>query len=293
MKNILIHLRIPFSVFLSPVFFFAWSQASDDTHHAAALWIAAILHLLIYPASNAYNSYFDKDEGPIGGIAQPPPVDERLFWVAWLLDLIGVALAWAFVSPLFAGQIFLYGLVSKAYSDDRVRLKKYPIISWLVVGFFQGFFIYLSVIHAIDDVSFAELWAPKHLLPALLCSVNLWGFYPMTQIYQHDEDARRGDLTLSRLLGIRGTFLCTAALFGLATAGFGYYFWGQKIGEIPVLAVYLIWLLPALLFFQIWFFKTWKDPRQANFQNTMVLNLLGSLCLNGFFLTLWYVRIFA
>ena len=41
------------------------------------------------------------------------------------------------------------------------------------------------------------------------CSFNgfsFWRAYPMTQIFQHEED-KRGDETLSLKLGIKGTFL--------------------------------------------------------------------------------------
>ncbi|NJK83733.1 MAG: ubiquinone biosynthesis protein UbiA, partial [Saprospiraceae bacterium] len=61
-------------------------------------------------------------------------------------------------------------------------------------------------------------------MPAILSSLMLLGSYPMTQIYQHEEDAKRGDTTLSLKLGILGTFHFTAITFGLATAGFVAYF---------------------------------------------------------------------
>src|SRR6218665_2693967 len=108
-KDILLHLRIPFSFFLMPVYWFAISQATivDKTK---AIWVFVILHLLIYTASNAYNSYFDKDEGSIGGLEKPPAVDDKLFWVAWGIDTIAVILGFLFVNPLFALLIFVYSM---------------------------------------------------------------------------------------------------------------------------------------------------------------------------------------
>ena len=64
-------LRIPFSFFLSPLYFFALSQVPEINWFKAIL-IFFILHFLIYPASNGYNSYMDRDSGPIGGIDRPP-----------------------------------------------------------------------------------------------------------------------------------------------------------------------------------------------------------------------------
>lgn len=83
-KNTLIHLRIPFSLFLMPVFSFALSQ-SQNPNWTKVVAVFIILHLLIYPASNAYNSYFDKDKGPIGGLENPPPVSKELYYTSIFL----------------------------------------------------------------------------------------------------------------------------------------------------------------------------------------------------------------
>ncbi|MFC0185207.1 1,4-dihydroxy-2-naphthoate octaprenyltransferase [Pseudarcicella hirudinis] len=289
MKNIILHLRFPFSFFLLPVFVFAWSQA----HHpdtSKTIWIFFLLHLLIYPASNAYNSYFDKDEGAIGGLENPPPVDKNLFYTAWIFDLIAIILAMVFVGKFFAEAILLYGLVSKAYSNDKIRLKKYPIISWLTIGVFQGAFIYLASLQALDNLALQDVLKLRNIFPAILTSLNLLGFYPMTQIYQHDEDEKRGDFTISRLLGIRGTFLFTATLFLFASGGFFVFFQGKTIFNFPAFVLYLLTLSPTLLFFGYWFFITLKNEKKANFKNTMLLNLLGSMGLNAFFLILLFSK---
>ena len=61
-----LHLRIPFSYFLMPVFFFALG-ISPNLVESRLLWLFLIVHLFLYPASNGYNSYFDKDVKSIGG----------------------------------------------------------------------------------------------------------------------------------------------------------------------------------------------------------------------------------
>jgi 1,4-dihydroxy-2-naphthoate octaprenyltransferase len=171
-------------------------------------------------------------------------------------------------------------------SNDKIRLKKYPIISWLTVGIFQGAFTYLTVIQAIDKISLGEILQNKYLFPAILSSLNLLGFYPMTQIYQHQEDARRGDMTMSRLLGIRGTFIFTASIFLFVTIGFLFYFQGVLIHSFPAFAVYLLAMSPVLIYFNLWFLKVLKNENQADFHHTMRLNMLGSACLNLFFILL-------
>ncbi len=209
MRSIIQHLRFHFSFFLMPVFWFAYSQ-SQNPNLSKAIWAFIILHFMVYPASNAYNSYFDKDEGPIGGIEKPLPVSIQLYYVANLIDFLAIILAYFLCSPAFSFCILVYIIISKAYSHPMIRLKKYPFFSWLVVGFFQGAFVYLSVNQL---VSSKEFFYNEAIMPALLASLNLWAFYPITQIYQHDEDAKRGDITLSLKLGIRGTFILQQLYF--------------------------------------------------------------------------------
>ncbi len=286
MKNILLHLRIPFSFFLMPVYWFALSQ-TNQVNTGISIGVFILLHLLIYPASNAYNSYYDKDEGSIGGLENPPPVSKELFYVAWALDILAIIIAYFLSGWILALALFIYSSVSKAYSNDKIRLKKYPIISWITVGIFQGAFTYLTVIQAIDNILISDLMQEKYLFPAVLSSFNLLGFYPMTQIYQHEEDAKRGDLTMSRLLGIRGTFLFTAGIFLLVTIGFFFFFQGKEIFNFSAFIVYLLVMSPVLVFFNVWFLKVLKNEQLADYKHTMQLNFLGSICLNVFFVLLF------
>jgi 1,4-dihydroxy-2-naphthoate octaprenyltransferase len=276
LKDILLHLRLPFSFFLMPVYWFAISQ-TPNIDKSKAIWIFIILHLFIYPASNAYNSYFDKDEGSIGGLEKPPAVDKKLFWVSWIIDILAVIISFFVVDWLFAFMIFVYGLVSKAYSDDNIRLKKYPFLSWFIVGLFQGAFTYFTIVLAFNKEMASLL---PQILPAMISTMMLWAVYPMSQIYQHEEDAKRGDTTMSILLGIRGTFVFTAIVFSIAFGGFFFYFSQSDF------IVLLAFNFPTLAFFGWWFLKVLKDKNQANFKNTMWLNLLASFCLNGFYIWL-------
>ncbi|MCU0339073.1 MAG: UbiA family prenyltransferase [Spirosomaceae bacterium] len=287
MKNILLHLRIPFSFFLMPVYLFALSQApSIDT--VKAWWIFVILHLLVFPASNAYNSYYDKDEGSIGLLEAPPPVTKTLWRTAWMMDILALVLSSWFVDNAFTVFLLLYGFTSKAYSHPYTRLKKYPIASWLVVAIFQGAATYLAVFYSVS-ATFQEdtplLQTSPTLIAAAICTCNLLAIYPITQVYQHEEDAKRGDLTMSRLLGIRGTFL--NALFWLGLSGIGFVVYFQDWQKLLLLFVLLG---PLVGFLLVWMWRVWQDERQANFKNTMLLNLLAGILLNLFFGVLYFWR---
>lgn len=289
MLSVLQHLRFPFSFFLMPVYWFAYSQAPSP-NQSKAIWAFVILHLLVYPASNAYNSYFDKDEGSIGGIEKPLPVNIQLYYVANFIDFLAIILAIFFCSFTFALAILVYILISKAYSHPIVRLKKYPFFSWAIVGFFQGAFVYLAIYQLISDNN-SSLFDKSALFPALLSSLNLWAFYPITQIYQHEEDAKRGDITMSLKLGIKGTFMFTGIFFLFSTIGFYLFFKEPAILLSEKFILYLICMVPALVFYNYWVAKTWKKTENANFKNTMIMNLLGSVCLNLFFILLIFKKI--
>lgn len=283
-RAVLLHLRFPFSLFLLPVFLFALSQSpAPDSGITIAVFL--IIHLLLYPASNAYNSYYDKDEGSIGILETPPPVNKTLFWVALGFDGLALVLG-AFVGWPFVAYLLIYGLISKAYSHDRIRLKKYPVLSWVVVGFFQGGFTFLATVQAINQAPVVAVLTDVRLwIAAGLCTLNLLAVYPITQIYQHDEDARRGDLTMSRLLGIRGTFACAVLMFVLSLTGF-YVFFG---GQWPFFAL-VGFLIPAILFFVAWYVRVHRDEAHADFRSAMTMTLLAGLGLNGFFLMLLLAR---
>jgi len=275
-----LHLRIPFSFFLMPVYIFALGISPNFTE-SRLLWSFVIIHLFLYPASNGFNSYFDKDEKSIGGLKNPPPVNKGLYSLSLLFDAVAIVLGFIKVSLLFAVMLFIYGLVSKAYSHPLTRLKKFPIGGWLTVGIFQGFFTFLMCYVGINDFGIENLMNARILIPATLSSVILLGTYPMTQVYQHEEDAKRGDRTISLMLGITGTFTFVLIIFTLAAAGYVWYFY--SFYELRFGIVFLMSLSPVVVFFLIWFFLVLKNPAKANFSNTMWLNFLSALCLNGFF----------
>lgn len=278
-----LHLRIPFSFFLMPVYFFALG-ISPNFGGSRLLWSWLIIHFFLYPASNGYNSYFDKDEKSIGGLKNPPPVNKGLYCLSLLFDLAAILLGFLKISPLFAVLLLFYGLVSKAYSHPSVRLKKFPIAGWLTVGIFQGFFTFLMCYVGINDFGIENLLNARVLIPATLSTIILLGTYPMTQVYQHEEDAKRGDRTISLLLGVRGTFTFVLIIFTLAAAGYVWYFY--SFYELRFGIAFLMFLTPVVIYFLVWFLLVLKNPAKANFAYTMWLNFLSALCLNGFFI--WF-----
>ncbi|MFY0600799.1 MAG: UbiA prenyltransferase family protein [Cyclobacteriaceae bacterium] len=278
-KSTLLHLRFPFSFFLMPVFIFACAIQQSFAWWQAGLTFV-ILHFMVYPASNGYNSYFDKDEESIGGLKTPPKVSKELYWASLALDLIALALGFL-ISPLFVLMLLIYGLVSKAYSHPAVRLKRMPILGWLAAGIFQGYFTFLITIVGLTGFGISDLLDLKLQFAAVLTSLMLFGSYPMTQIYQHGEDSKRGDVTLSLKLGLLGTFHFTAIFFSISTALFFAYF--SQFLDVFVGIIFTLGLTPVLIYFSFWYLKARKEPDCIDYDHTMKLNWISSICLNLFF----------
>jgi len=271
-------LRFHFSFFLMPVYLFALSRVVY-TNWWRALLIFGILHLLVYPASNGYNSYMDRDETSIGGIKKPMAPTRELFIVTVVMDIAAVLLSFL-VSVYFVMGILLYILASRAYSFRGIRLKKYPFVGYLTVVIFQGAVTFWLVYHGSHEPVTIDIPASGMLASSLL----IGGFYPLTQVYQHEADAKDGVTTISSRLGYRGTFVFTAVVYGVAFAVLAYHFLSSL--DADKFLVLATCMLPILVYFFIWARKVWKDVSAASFSNTMRMNLLASVCTNTGFIIL-------
>jgi 1,4-dihydroxy-2-naphthoate octaprenyltransferase len=305
-RSTLLHLRIPFSFYLMPVFFFTaiyppiitgpgvyydiWGALLHP--HGKGSYVVGFLiaffsiHLFLYPASNGFNSYYDKDEQAIGGLENPPPVSNELLYVSLVFDFIAVLLG-LLVSWEFSFMLFVYGLVSKAYSHPMIRLKKYGVIAWLTAGIFQGGFTFLMVLMALQGFGLEVLTYNPLILPALISTLMILGFYPLTQVYQHEEDAKHGDYTISRQLGIRGTFILSLCMFLLADIAFFFFFESIHFYDnMPLMngfGILQVFFAPVFIYFLWWLGKAWHDSSAANFRNTMRMNKIASWCLVSYF----------
>ena len=281
-KSTVKHLRLPFSFFLMPVFLFAVSQANAINWQKAIIAFV-ILHLFIFPSSNGYNSYQDRDTTSIGGLKHPPKVSRNLYRATFLMDIIGV-LGGLLVSVYFSMFTLIFVLISRAYSYRNVRLKKYAVIGFLTVFLFQGAFVYLMTSSAIIVFSFADFFTFNNIICMSIASFFIGSVYPLTQIYQHDADKKDGVTSISYKLGYNGTFVFSAVLFTIATV-FLFYYFKLKHQQIA-LVLFLLLMLPVIIDLSVWFNKVRKNTENANFENTMTMNLLTSTCMNLYFLVL-------
>jgi 1,4-dihydroxy-2-naphthoate octaprenyltransferase len=221
----------------------------------------------------------DKDETPIGGLKNPMRPTKELFYSSVIMDVIAVAFSF-FISVVFALCILLYILASRAYSYRRIRLKKYPVIGFLTVFIFQGALIFFSTYHAMHPERTLQI----PVMPCIISSLLIGALYPLTQIYQHKEDKKDGVISISYLLGKKGTFIFSMLLFLSAT--FLLYLRFNQRNELNRFYWYLLVMFPVVLFFLYWMMKVWKDEKAANFRNSLLMNILSTACTTIFFVIL-------
>jgi 1,4-dihydroxy-2-naphthoate polyprenyltransferase len=270
-------LRFPFSLFLLPVYLFALSQVREiNWYYAIAVF--GILHLLVYPASNGYNSFMDRDESPVGGIKKPMQPTRQLFVFTVVMDLLATVFAFL-LNFYFAIGVIVYIIASRAYSYRGIRLKQYPVIGFLTVFVMQGAIIfYITYLSTNAGGSLKVPW-----LPCFISSLLIGALYPLTQVYQHEDDRKDNVTTLSYLLGKKGSFIFSMLLFLLATTLLYFLF---SSDNILYFFLFIVMLSPVAGFFMYWMLQVWKDDDAANFRNSFLMNIISTCCTTIFFITL-------
>jgi 1,4-dihydroxy-2-naphthoate octaprenyltransferase len=275
-KNTIILLRFPFSIFLLPITLFSLVLIKPEINYQLFL-VLAIWHLLVFPSCNGYNSYHDRDEGAIGGLAAPPQPSRLLLYFSNFMDAAAILLS-LFLNNTYALFVTGFIIASRLYSNRKVRFKKFPVLGFLVVFIFQGAWVFYSNFFALSPDT--ALLSSPIVFSGIASSFFIATIYPLTQIYQHEADKKDGVKTLSMLLGKKGTFIFAALMFSLSTLFIYLAFYKNE-------ARYIFWLfnivmLPSTLYFLFWARRSFKNPVHVNFKNTMIMLILSS-CLNNLF----------
>ncbi|SMO53245.1 UbiA family prenyltransferase [Gracilimonas mengyeensis] len=248
--NFLIHLRLHYQfLILSGGYLLAALFVTEPDWET--FWIQFLnVHMLLFGGATAYNSWWDKDEGPIGGLKSPPKMQRWMWPVSMVMQYFGLLWGWWALGWNFALIYALSMLFFWLYSTPIARWKGKPVLSLVAIGvstgtnsFFLGFLAAGGYpITFLEDVV------------AIGVALILLSLYPVSQIFQMEEDNARGDHTFALQFGLKGvrwwytcSFLAGAGLisiglhqqqpltgwlFGgvslLAYAGIGYVMWALR-----------------------------------------------------------------
>ncbi len=185
---------------------------------ALAIWV-----VFLNGGTLALNSAFDRDEGDIGYLRSPPAPPAHLAVFALALMAAGQLLALT-LPPGFALVYAACFLMSLMYSVPPLRFKAVAGVDWVInMWGFGAFTPYagwaatgrpLDLAHGLVLLGFCPLFA---------------ALYPLTQIYQFDEDRRRGDRTLALILGLRASLLAAVAATLVAFGLFAAAAWRAEV----------------------------------------------------------------
>lgn len=275
-RDLLIHLRLHFQLLLAPIFLWGYFLAGGRPDRDFWLGFLAF-HIFLYGGITAFNSYYDRDEGPVGGLVKPPPVTQALLPFSLMVQALGAVLA-AFVNlPFLVIYLIIFGM-GLAYSHPRIRWKSRPLAGLATVALGQGILASLGGwvcakpdLLALDGMS----W-----LGILAVTMITTGFYPLTQIYQIDEDRARGDRTFAVWAGPQGVFtfaIATQSLAAILLVGMI----SRLLGPLDafVVAIFYGALLSGTI---LWARRFDKTRVLDNYRRIMGINALTSLGFLGF-----------
>ncbi|MEX0721475.1 MAG: UbiA family prenyltransferase [Balneolaceae bacterium] len=278
--NFLIHLRLHYQFFILSGGYLLAALFVKDINWNQFWWQFLNVHVLLFGGATAYNSWWDKDEGPIGGLKSPPKMNRWMWPASLILQFIG--LAWAFAAGwnfaiIYAISMLLFWL----YSSPLTRWKGKPILSLIAIGistgtnsFFLGFLAAGGYpITLVEDMT------------ALGVACIVLSLYPASQVYQREEDQKRGDRTFAIRFGLKGVkwlftilFIAGSVLITLGLAHVDDMF-ARIFGNVTLIAFFLI-------SFIIW--KLQGKPQE--YGKVMKVKFFASFCFVMFIVSVLVIR---
>jgi 4-hydroxybenzoate polyprenyltransferase len=276
--DLILHLRLHWQLMLLPIFLWGFLLAGGKAAAgliSARFWLVLfIFHVMFYGGATAMNSYYDQDEGPVGGLWDPPPVTRELLYFSASLQIVGLVVILIISRSLFVLGLIM-GAIGLAYSHPAVRLKARPWASLLAVSLFQGMGgTAAGWLFARND--WTTMFSPTALLGLLAAALVITGFYPLTQVYQREQDRKQGVISFAVYAGRACFPLAIACL--LSAAGLMAALSWQILGRVAAVAAAagptgLAGLVAA------WWWR--YDDHQVR-QNYLWMMRLGYLMTGGF-----------
>lgn len=264
--HFVLHLRLHYQFFILSGGYLLGGYLSDAMI-SQQFWLQFInVHVLLFGGATAYNSWWDKDEGAIGGLKHPPKMEKWMHSVSLLFMFSG----WVWSVFIGLEYALVYGaslLFFWLYSTPHARWKGKPLLSLVAIGVSTGFNSVLLGLWASGGA-----FSTAVLLSAVGASMILLSLYPVSQIFQIDEDHSRGDETFTAYYGLENTkrFFVISYVIGLSLLSFGIFLSEGVIGAV-------LFILGSFSFLIIRRMINPMEGLKAEYKNVMKTKFFASL----------------
>lgn len=256
-----LHLRWHYQLFILSGGFLLGGFLSNTMNWWWFLIQFANVHLLLFGGATAYNSYWDKDKGSVGGLKNPPKMSHWMWPASLFLQMAGLMVAMPMGNAFLACYLFSM-LLFWLYSSPVFRWKGRPILSLIAIGISTGTnSVILGYFAAATPSSVLETTV---LVAAVGTAFTLLSLYPLSQIYQLDEDRERGDRTFALAYGKETVFLFYKISFGL-----GLLLISGSIITLHTLAGILFLVVGSLVGMGVWKMMKYVGSDKEDYSKVM------------------------
>jgi 1,4-dihydroxy-2-naphthoate octaprenyltransferase len=282
LKDFFLHLRLNYQFFILSGAFLIGGLLSNGQNFFPFFLQFLNVHIFLFGGVTAYNSYWDKDEGPIGGLKNPPKMEKWMLYASWSFQCIGFVIAiasgFSFLCLYAISMIFFW-----LYSSPKTRWKAHPFLSMAAIGISTGL--------APVFMGFLSIGGNKIFEYPILFSIGitfcLLSFYPLSQLYQVEEDTKRGDVTFAVQYGKAGVKKLFSLFFPL-----GIIFTFMALRSFYELAAYLFLLGSLLIGLLSWRVMSTIAVNKSSYESVMRLKYVSGITLALFSIAVLIVKFF-
>lgn len=235
-KKFLLHLRLNYQIFILSGPYLLGGLLSPQLNSIAFMLQFLNVHILLFGGVTAYNSYWDKDTGPIGGLKHPPKMKPWMLYASWAFQIAGLLLA--LLTGFFFAMMYVISIIFFwLYSSPTTRWKGRPIMSLIAIGISTGVCSFLMGHFAFGGSSVSA----TQLISSIGISLLILAMFPVSQAYQISEDNKRKDITFAVRFGLKGVKKLYSILFpvGILMVFLGIY-WIKTYLSFIYLAVGIV-----------------------------------------------------
>jgi 1,4-dihydroxy-2-naphthoate octaprenyltransferase len=263
-----------------PLFLFAISQTHDlNWLHTGFFFV--ILQVLMHPSNQLQiaNANMELSDNKTDITQQA----KNLITTSISMNSLAVVLSILIFSLEVGVGVLGYLLLSKLHNNNPIRLRKYAIISLLLTMTMQGVLLF-----ALTQYATGKLMLITNVFAIQACAFFVGFVYPLTQMHTNTDDLKRGDLTISIRLGLKGTFALCLVMFLLAISFMGLHFYNTR--NVFHFYLFLFFLSPVAAYFFWWRKNTRLEPLVANYRFTRLFIIITTICMSLFSLVLIYLN---